>query len=163
MHRLIPLAALACILTGCAQEVAGPGLARRPIEALPLTEPPSAPTPPVAADTALRGQIDGLVAQARQAQKSFSALLPRARQTAAGVGAEGSESWIAAQQALSALEAARAPATRALGELDALLAAKVNAGSDDGVAELQAAETEVGALVEDQARAIDALRNGIRD
>lgn len=150
------------LLAGCAGEALGPSLSKRPVESVPLTEPRSEPLSPAAADAALLGRIEALLAQARDGQRAFAALLPRARQAAASAGAEASESWIAAQQLLSAIESARAPSTRALGELDALIAEQVRTGSDAGLAELQAAQEEAATLAEEQQREVDALRARIR-
>lgn len=155
---LLPL----LVLAACAGSTAGPSLSKRPIENMPLTEPQVEVSPPPVADPALRTRIESLVAQAREGQGAFAALLPRARQAAASAGAEASESWIAAQQLLSAAEAARAPSTRALGELDAIIAAQLQRGSDEGLAELQAAQAELAPLVQEQQRAIDDLRERIR-
>ena len=159
MRRLFP--SLLLLLTACADQSVGPSLSKRAIESLPLTEPQTEAEAPAAADPATRARIAALLAQAREGQTAFASLLPRARQAADSAGAETSESWIAAQQLLSAAESARAPSSRALGELDALIAAQVHGGSDQGLAELQAAQSEVAAVVEDQQRAIDALRERI--
>lgn len=154
---LIPLP----LLAACAVGSSGPSLSKRPIETLPLTEPQAEAAAPAAADATVRGRIEALLAQAREGQAAFAAMLPRARQAAASAGAEASESWVAAQQVLSAAEAARAPSTRALAELDALIATRVHGGTDDGLAELQAAQAELGPVVEEQQREIDALRERI--
>jgi hypothetical protein len=160
MRRLTLIAPL--LLTACAGAAVGPSLSKRPIESLPLTEPASEAAAPAAADAELRGRIDALLRQAREGQSGFAGLLPRARQAAGAAGAEGSESWIAAQQLLSALDDARAPTTRAMAELDALAATRVNTGSDAGLAELQAAAAEVSTLAGEQARTIDSLREQVR-
>ncbi len=160
MRRLFPAALT--LLAACSNQAVGPSLSKRPIENLPLGEPQSVAEAPAAADAGLQGQITTLLAQAREGEIAFAALLPRARAAAAGAGAEGSERWISAQQLLSAAESARTPSTRALGELDRLISARVFEGSDSGLAELQAAQAEVAALVEEQQRAVDALRERIR-
>jgi hypothetical protein len=159
MRRLILLAVLP--LAACAGGTAGPSLSKRPIEAVPLSEPRAEPAAPEPADAELSGRIAALLAQARAGQSAFAAALPRAQEAARAAGAEGSESWVAAQQLLSAAENARTPTTRAVGELDALIAARVQAGSDAGLAELQAAQAEIAGLAEEQQRAIDAVRTRI--
>ena len=70
-------------------------------------------------------------------------------------GDAGSEMWIAAQQAISRLEAQRAPTVVALAELDQLAIDKA------GTAQLPAVMTAVGevrALAEGQVQRIGALR-----
>lgn len=159
MHRLIPLTCL--LLTACAGEAVGPSLAKRPVENVPLTEPEAEVVAPAPADAALQTQIRTLLSQAREGQSAFDAVLPRAQAAAGSAGAEGSESWVSAQQLLSAVESARTPTTRAVGELDALVAARVADGSDAGLDELQAAQAEVATLADEQQRAVDALRERI--
>ncbi len=150
--------AVPLILSACAGQTTGPSLAKRAIESTSLSEPQVEAIAPAAADADLRARIEALLVQAREGQSAFAAILPRARSTAESAGAEASESWIVAQQQLSALEAARAPTTRALGELDALLVARLDAHADAGVVEIQAAQVEAGALADAQQRDIDALR-----
>ncbi|MBA2919437.1 hypothetical protein GON01_10280 [Sphingomonas sp. MAH-20] len=156
MTRLFLLVPL--MLAGCASAGVGPSLAKRPIEDRDLSEPVRQVAPPAPADASLKAQIDGLVARARAGQSGFAALLPKAESAASGAGADGSESWVVAQELLSALESERAPSTTALAELDALIAERVKTGSEAGLTELQAADAEVGAIVEAQQRDLDRIR-----
>lgn len=156
MNRLLVLAPL--MLAGCTGQAIGPSLAKRPVEGQSFDEPVRTSAAPAVADTGLRGRIADLVARARAGQRAFSDVLPRAREAASSAGAEGSEGWIAAQQLLSALESARAPSTQALGELDTLLAERVNTGKEDGLAELQAADTQVSTIVDTQQSELVAIR-----
>jgi len=147
------------LLAGCAQSAGvGPSLARRPIESRDLREPVREAAAPTAADAQLGGEIEGLVNRARVGERDFAGLLPRAEAAAASAGAQGSESWLAAQQLLSALEAARGTTTSALGRLDALLAERVLARNEAGLADLQAAQQQVAALAEAQQRQFDRLQ-----
>ena len=85
----------------------------------------------------------------------------RAEQLAAAAGAPQSESWVAAQQALSAAVAAREPTARALGDIDALGADRLQTAgglSPADLAAVQSAGAEVGAIDQRQAEAIDALQ-----
>jgi hypothetical protein len=159
MRLLVPLVSL--LLASCATESVGPPLSKRPIEAMPLGEPRREAVAAPAADAELRGRIAALLAQAREGEQGFAAVLPRARSAAGAAGSQGSETWVAAQQLLSAAESARAQTTRALGELDALMAARVGGGTDQGLAELQTAQAEVSAVAEEQQRVIDQLRERI--
>lgn len=156
MRTLIVLTPL--LLAACADGTVGPSLAKRPIESRSLQEPvrEAAPAPP--ADTGLQSQIDEQLNRARAGQRDFSALLPRVQASASAAGAEGSETWVAAQQLLSALETARGEATAALGRLDALIAERVLSGQDSGLTELQAAQREVNSLADQQRDAFEAVR-----
>jgi hypothetical protein len=157
MKRLLILAPL--VLSACASEAIGPSLAKRPVENGTMDEPArEAAPPPAAADAPLRDRIAELVNRSQQGQRAFAELLPRARDAASSAGGEGSESWVIAQQLLSALESARAPSTQALGELDALIAERINGGDEAGLAELQAADAQVAAIVDAQQAEMDRLR-----
>jgi hypothetical protein len=116
------LATLA-LLSGCADAGTYPSLNPRPIELKAkemLNEP--APTAPVLAPSnpALLAKIAGLVGQARDSDAAFRTALNEARSVvAAGAGKPGgSEAWVAAQLALSRVEAKRAPVGAVLAELD---------------------------------------------
>jgi hypothetical protein len=156
MLRLLILSPI--LLTACAGEAIGPSLAKRPIESRSMTEPVREAAVPAAADAELRTQIARLTDSAQAGQRAFAALLPRARSAASAAGPEGSESWITAQQLFSALENERAPTTRALADLDALIANRLKEGTEAGIVELQAADAEAAALVEAQQRELDSLR-----
>lgn len=157
MARVLLFAPL--LLAGCADSAGvGPSLARRPIESRDLSEPVPEAAPPVIADAQLRSEIEGLLNRARVGERDFAALLPRMEAAASAAGAQGGESWIAAQQLLSALEAARGTTSSALGRLDALLAERVLAQNEAGLAELQTAQQEVAALADAQQRQFDRLQ-----
>jgi hypothetical protein len=97
--RRSALAPALLLLAGCASVTDAPSLAPRPAELID-------PRLPV---------VDGSLA--------------RAQSLAASAGPAGSESWIAAQQALSGAIAAQEPVTRALGDFDAAVAERVRSGS----------------------------------
>ena len=146
------------LLTACAGESFGPSLAKRPIESRSLEEPVREAVRPAPAGPALRADIDKLTAGAREGQQAFSALLPRVQAAASAAGPEGSESWITAQQLLSALEGTREGVMRALAQLDALIAERVLASEDTGLAELQAAQREVAEIADGQRGTFDSLQ-----
>jgi hypothetical protein len=102
-----------------------------------------------------------LLGHARAGDAAFRATLGEAQRLTAAAGARQSESWIAAQQALSIAVAARGATTRALADIDALgserLAAQGGLGSGDFAA-LQAAAAEVSAIDRRQAESIEALQ-----
>lgn len=159
MRSILALAPL--LLAACAGDSTGPSLAKRPIESRSLEEPVREPVVPAPADRALRVLVDEQLERARKSQRAFAELLPRAEAATGAAGAEGSESWIAAQQLLSALEGAREGTTGALGRLDALIAERVLAGEDAGLAELQAAQGEIAELSEQQRETFERLRERI--
>jgi hypothetical protein len=156
MQRLFILAPL--MLAACADAGAGPSLAKRPIESLDLGEPVRQVAPPVPADATLRARIAGIMEAAQSGQRAFAALLPKADSAASAAGADGTESWVAAQQLLSALESERAPSTAALAELDALIATRLKDGNEAGLTELEAADSKIAALVDAQQADLDRIR-----
>lgn len=149
------------LLAAVAAQAAPPSLAKRPVEDKSMAEPQRTVAPPAPADAPLTAQIAELVDKAEDGQRAFAALLPRAQSAAAAAAGEGSESWIAAQQLLTALESARAPSTSALSEIDTLIATRLDDGSEDGLTELQAADTRLSALAEAQQKELDGLRGRI--
>ena len=129
------------VLAGCAASVSNaPSLSPRPAEAIdPRVAVPeqvlsTTPNPDLVA------QLDSLVAQALTGDRAFQPLADRASQLAQGAGAKGSESWISAQQALSAAVAARSPVARSVGDIDALAAARVQAVGGIAAADMKAIE-----------------------
>lgn len=157
---LIPLGAIAALLMpGCAAEGDFPSLAMRPAELDRSVEEPQRPTPEVPDDPALRRRLSDLAATASEGERAFDAALGPAQAAIGAAGAPESESWVAAQQALSRLEAAREPTTRALAELDrlALNHAAVATSADDSL-ELEAWIRTVSRIVDGQQQRIDGLR-----
>ena len=150
------------VLAGCATgDAAGPSLGRRAVEATDFREPERSVAAPAPAGPQLAAELAGLRRRAEEGEAAFATLRPRADAAAARAGAEGSEAWVEAQQLLSALEAARQPSTAALARLDTLLADRLLGGQDEGTADIQALQAELGAMVETQQRAIDRVRDRI--
>jgi hypothetical protein len=162
-RRLI--ASLVLFLTGCADAQQGyPSLARRAIESAPTAEaaPPSIPAAP---DPALDAAVARLSAQADTGSKAFDkayVTADRAARTASGA-AVSSDSWVAAQQAITALESARNDSVSALASLDVLYVERSNAIADGkangGTEEIDAARTAALAIVDGQNDRIDALKS----
>ena len=154
-------ALLALLLSACSVPQAGePSLAPRAAEAIDPRVP--IPNEVVAgpADPALTARIADLMNQVRSGDAAFQGAAQDAERLAAA-GAGQSDSWIAAQQALSAMVAARAPVTGALADLDALAAARLAAtgGIQPGdLAAVQAASREAGLISEREAAVIDRLQ-----
>jgi flagellar motility protein MotE (MotC chaperone) len=161
-----PRSALALVVammaSACTPDGEFPSLAPRAIEQQdPLAEPVRTP-PVVPSDPAVRARAAELLAEARRGEAEFAAAYALARGAAAPSGDAGSESWIEAQQALSRAEAARAPTTAALAELDRLLverAALPTAASD--LAALQEALAEIERLSRAQQERLDSVRRSI--
>ncbi|MEO7786462.1 MAG: hypothetical protein ABIR77_01365 [Sphingomicrobium sp.] len=152
---------LLLLAAGCsAPRISPPSLAPRASEAIDPRVPVERAlvVAPVAAG--LHERLAALLSQARDGEAAFRAALGPAQRTAAAAGAARSESWIAAQLALSAAEAARAPTTRAMSDIDALGGAEIRTrggiGAED-LAAIDAAAAEAGALDAAQRRALAAL------
>lgn len=131
----LPMAlAAALALAGCVSQGPFPSLAPRPEEGDISTAEPARPDPVSADDVALRARIGALVTQAREGMRAFeAAYMPAARATGdAGARSEGSEGWVAAQQAISRVEAARSLTTNARAELDRIAVARANAPTSAG-------------------------------
>jgi hypothetical protein len=112
-------------------------------------------------DAALAGRLAELTGLARGGESLFDAAAGQAERLAAGAGSRESESWVVAQQAVSAAVAARAPTTRALGDIDAIAAialARQSGIAPADLAAIEAAAAEVGAIDRRQAQRIDALQ-----
>jgi len=107
------------LLGACVSQGPFPSLAPREGEQLAIEEPVrEAPT--VADDSALRTRIEALLSEAREGARRFDSDFASAERASARAGAMGSDSWIAAQEAISRLEAARGRTGDAAAELDQL-------------------------------------------
>ena len=158
--RMLLLSSLA-ILGGCAQVANTPSLAPRAAEAIDPRVPVPEPVLPTVVDPALARQLSASIDQAQAGHGGFQALAGSARNAAAAAGPRESESWIAAQQLLSALVAARAPVTRALTDVDELAAQRVQRLGGIAAADLraiQSASEQIAALDRAEAALIDELQ-----
>ena len=155
--------AAAALAAGCTPEGEFPSLEPRAAElADPLEEPVRTPQA-VAAEPALGARTAELAGEARRGERAFDAAFPSAAAATRASGAHGSESWIAAQQAISALEAARAPTTAALAELDRLAVERANQPTnEEDFAAIRTALDEAGRIAAGQQRRLDGLRGAIR-
>ena len=157
------LALVVIVLIGACAAPAGqaPRLTPRAAEAIDPRVPVVHPADVRPASAATAARLAELVGQARARDSAFQAAIAHAERLASAAGARQSESWIAAQQALSAAVAARGPTTRALGDIDALATTTVaqHGGIPAGdFAAIQTALAEVGAIDRRQAAAIDRLQ-----
>ncbi|NNC72292.1 MAG: hypothetical protein HKN78_05380 [Sphingomonadaceae bacterium] len=139
-----------------------PSLAYRNVEGI-MNRPMRAIAPVASAsDPALASRIAELVAQAEGGQGDFAAALPRTRSAVSAAGGAESESWIAAQLALSVLDSSRSETVAALVELDAIFAAQTSAGEPAETERLLTARERVIALYQGQAESYEALLAGLR-
>jgi hypothetical protein len=158
-----PAAFVAILAMGACSTPPGPvpSLAPRAAETIDPRVPVGDRVVQVPADAALAERLAELVGFARQGDSAFAAAAGEAQRLAASAGAPQSESWVVAQQAVSAAVAARGPTTRALGDIDALAAAAlVRRGgiAPSDLAAIEGAAAEVGAIDRRQAGTIDALQ-----
>jgi hypothetical protein len=156
--RFAPPLFLAILLGACVSEGPFPSLAPREGEELTIEEPVRE-TPTIADDGALRTRIAALLGEAQEGGRRFDADFGQAERAAARGGAEGSDSWIAAQEAISRLEAARARTGNAAAELDQLNLTRANLPTSAADQEtLDAAIAEVARIDSNQQARIDRLR-----
>ena len=163
MPRLLFLALLLPV-AACAKPGTYPSLNPRPIETKAaglLSEPESQPAPLAPATAAVQSKVDAAVASAQQGARDFGAALPAARAAASAAGASGSESWIAAQMAISALERTRTPVKGALSDLDALLRGALAGPPSEDLARIQDAIRTVEALDAGQNEAMTSLLQAV--
>jgi hypothetical protein len=158
---------LALFLAGCAGGGNGdyPSLAKRPIESRggAAANPPAVEA--VADDPAVVRQVDGLMQRARAGAAAFDVVVggTQERVNAAAGSAVSSESWVAAQLAISNLESQRYDSVFALASLDTLYVTRLNAiaaGEAQGSAEIIArARSDALAIVDRQNDVLDGLRD----
>jgi hypothetical protein len=150
--------ALLLLLAGCVSQGPFPSLAPREGEQLAIEEP-EREAPTVADEPALRARIAALRDQAREGMRTFDGAFEGAERSAARAGAEGSDSWVEAQLALSRLEAARGRTADAAAELDRLdLERADQATSAADQALLEEAIAEAARLTANQQDRIERIR-----
>ena len=150
------------LLAACASGNAPPSLLPRAAEAI---DPRIAVVKPMndrPVDAALAAHLAELVAQARSSDADFQPAAAEARRLAEAAGAAQSETWIAAEQALTRAIAARDATVHALGDIDALGADRLQANAGIAPNDLEAikhAGAEVGVIDDRQARTIKAIQD----
>jgi antitoxin (DNA-binding transcriptional repressor) of toxin-antitoxin stability system len=154
---LLPLAMAAC----SAPSGSVPSLAPRAGEAIdPRVPIPSAPSQGIV-DPALKRQLAELLDQVRAGDQAFIAAANEAERLVATAGSPDSESWIAAQQAVSTLVGARGPTTRALSDIDAIAAQRLEASgwiSPANQSAIEAAASQATAVDQRQAALLESLQ-----
>jgi hypothetical protein len=114
------------------------------------------------ASAGLTARLQSLVADARSGEPAFDSAAGDAQRLAASAGAPESESWIQAQEALTAAVAARKPAATALGDIDELgaRALQTQGGlAPNDLAAIDRAASEVAVIDQRQAGTIKAIQS----
>ena len=164
MRHLSCLALLA--LTACMDKGEYPSLRPRPFERLggagiPIPPPPAAPLARAEIVTA----VGSFVAKAEAGQRAFAGKLASTQSVVAQAGAVDSDSWISAQEALSALDVSREPTVTAMANIDALNRGGTGRAGltygDNDFAAIRNAGERVNALLEAQQRELDTLEAGL--
>ena len=132
-------------------------LAPRAAESIDPRTPIPSVEPGGPADPALVARLEAIKAPALASLGQFDQLAMMARSAAAGAGPRQSESWITAQVAVSALVAAGAPVTKALGEIDALGADKISALAAPDRKAIESAAGDLTVVEQSQAGTIAEL------
>ena len=148
----IAIASILATLTACAKPGNFPSLAPRAVER-ELPTPAAAPSPPAPADPALGARIVELRDEAEAGQRAFAAEAASGRTAIAQAGKAGSESWIAAQQAVSRLEAARSRTATALASLDQLAVERAAQPTNPGDYQALLAAVEASRILADAQKA----------
>jgi hypothetical protein len=161
MKRALILTLL--VLGGCSSGAGGPypSLQPRSAEAIDPRLEPGRPMNDRPVTPALAARLAALVEQARSGDAAFVPAAADAERLASAAGAAQSESWIVAQQALSAAIAARRPTAIALSDIDALgaTALQTQGGiAPNDLAAIREAAAEVAAIDGRQARRIEAVQ-----
>jgi len=156
MKRLILLPAL--LLSSCLSQGPFPSLAPREGEQLAIEEPVRT-APEIPSDSGLRLRLLELRQQAARGEQAFDAAYGPAEAAVRAAGPQGSETWVAAEQAISRLEAARAETTGALAQLDQLSAGRADMPTNpDDMAAIAGIMAVVQDIADRQQARVDALR-----
>ena len=163
--RMIVLGA-GVLLGGCSTPSGQyPSLAPRPAEAIDPRVPVDRPIRSGPVDPQLAAHLAALIDQAQAGDAAFREAATTAERLAASAGAPQSEGWVSAQQALSAAQAARAPTTRAMGDIDGLgsTALATHGGiSASNKAAIEAAAATVSQIERAQAERLEAIEARLR-
>jgi len=145
-------------LAGCSTPGDEPSLAPRAAERIDPRVPIADTSGNLPASASLAAQLRRMIGEAQGTQGAADRAIAAAEASASRAGPRQSESWIAAQQLVSAAIAARYPVTRMLGDLDALTSRSVNTLVPADLANVTAASEAISAIDRRQAERIDALQ-----
>jgi hypothetical protein len=137
-----------------------PSLQPRAAEAIDPRVPVARPMNDRPVTATLAARLASLVNEAESGNVAFNGAASRAERLAAGAGEPQSESWIAAQESLTAAIAAREPTSQALSEIDEIAgnALQTQRGiAPNDFAAIQHAAARVSSLDETQAARLDAI------
>jgi hypothetical protein len=138
-----------------------PSLQPRASESIDPRVPVVRPVNNRPASASLTERLSALVGQAESGDAAFDGAASEAERLASSAGTAQSESWIAAQEALTAAIAARQPTTQALGDIDeiAAIALQTQHGiAPNELAAIEHAASRVGALDKRQAERVRAVQ-----
>lgn len=159
MKRTLLFASL-CLLSACADKGVFPSLNPRPIEnkaATLLEEKAPGPIPVLPSDPAMAARIAAIRESAATSLPQFEATRMAAEKSVSAAGARESESWIAGQMSISALESARTPVKTALSDLEALLRDLLTAPRSEDLDQVRRALENVEEMDARQNAAVQAL------
>jgi hypothetical protein len=157
--QLILLSASCLGLSACAPELQAPSLLPRAVEKqpidMPLSEPSEAQTP---VDPLLQAAVAKQIEAAEAGDRDFASRRAAAEQAVARAAgkAQGSEEWVQAQEAITALESARTQVHDAAAAIDALRDDPAN-GTSGNRAAIDAAAKRVADIEQAEAEAVAAL------
>ena len=163
--RVFLTLAATALAAGCAAPPGNaPSLAPRAAEAIDPRVP--IPNEVIAgpADSNLSARLAALINQAEAGDSAFQVAAAEAEALAQSAGAQQGEGWILAQQALSAAQSARAPTTRARGDIDEIAATALEqqGGMPPGnLAAVKAAASTVSAIDNRQSARIEAIEERV--
>lgn len=138
-----------------------PSLAPRAAEAIDPREEVVRPINDRPVSAALASQLATLLAEARSGDGDFAPAAANAERLTAAAGARQSESWIAAQEALSAAIAARRPTAVALADIDSLATSALQSQggiAPNDLAAIDKAASEVKAISARQTERVRAMQ-----
>lgn len=138
-----------------------PSLQPRAAEAIDPRIQPASPINDRPVTPALASQLATLVDQARGGDSAFAPAAANAERLVAAAGPAQTESWIVAQQALSAAIAARNPTAVALADIDTLAAKALQTQGGIAPNDLKAidsAAAQVSAIARGQTDRVDAMK-----
>jgi len=156
---ILLLSAAACSLAGCGAQVSAPSLLPRVVERQPIDMPVAtaieADTP---VDPALQTKIVEQIAKAQAGNTAFNAQRAEVeKMVARAAGAkQGSDAWVEAQEALTALESARIAVRAAAAAIDTLRDDPANAAPGNRAA-IDAAAADMTRLEETQTAIVVGL------
>ena len=162
MRTCISMIVLTGALTACSTEGGPyPSLQPRTAEAIDPRIQPLRPINDRPVTAALASRLAALVDQARSGDAAFEPAAANAERLAAAAGSPQSESWITAQEALSAAIAARQATASAVADIDALGATALQSQggiAPNDLAAIRDAAAQASAIDQSQAQRIQAIQ-----